>query len=313
MKEIPVYLFLGFLESGKTKFVQETLEDQRFESEGNTLVLVLEEGEEEYDSSRFSFENCYLEYLDDDNFNLDTVKQLAKKYKPDRVVVEYNGMYELQRFFEAMPDGWLIYQVMTFFDSATFLQYNKNMRQLVFDKIQYADMVVFNRFQANYSKEEFHKVIRAISRRPDIVYEYANGQVEYDDIVDPLPYDINADVIEIKDTDYAFFYRDLMEDMQKYQGKTVKFKGIVATDKRLKKGTFVIGRHIMTCCEADITYSGVVCLFDGKLPLNTRDWVKITANISIEYHSVYEQEGPVLHVNKINYCEAPEQELATFY
>ena len=42
--ETPVYLFLGFLESGKTKFIQETLEDQRFDTGENTLLLVMEEG-----------------------------------------------------------------------------------------------------------------------------------------------------------------------------------------------------------------------------------------------------------------------------
>ena len=32
MQDIEVYIFLGFLESGKTKFIQETLEDPRMEN-----------------------------------------------------------------------------------------------------------------------------------------------------------------------------------------------------------------------------------------------------------------------------------------
>ena len=47
MQQIPMYVFTGFLESGKTKFIQETLEDPRFNSGEKTLLLVLEEGEEE--------------------------------------------------------------------------------------------------------------------------------------------------------------------------------------------------------------------------------------------------------------------------
>lgn len=312
-KEIPVYLFLGFLESGKTKFIQETFEDERFDSGERTLLLVCEEGEEEYDSSRFAVKKFAVEIVSGEGLTLANLTKLCKKHNAERVVVEYNGMLELQKFFDAMPDGWMLAQVMTFFDAGTFTAYNKNMRQLVFDKIQYADMIVFNRFREDLSKEEFHKIVRACSRRPDIVYEFEGGQAEYDDIEDPLPFDIDAQIIEIEDRDYAFFYRDLMEDMNKYAGKTVRFKGLVAVDKRLKTGTIVIGRHIMTCCEADIAYSGIVCLHASALPLKTRDWVKITARIDIEYHKIYGQEGPVLKASALDYCEMPEQELATFY
>ena len=212
-----------------------------------------------------------------------------------------------------MPDGWAIAQVMTFFDATTFLTYNKNMRQLVYDKVQYADMVVFNRFRGEYSQEEFHKIIRGMSRRPGIVYEYLGGKAVYDEIVDPLPFDIDAPVIEIADRDYAFFYRDLVEETEKYRGKTVRFKGLVAVDKSMKKGTIVIGRHIMTCCEADIAYSGLVCRHKSDLAFKTRDWVMVTARIDIMYHSIYGQKGPVLSASEIAYCAPPEQELATFY
>lgn len=313
MQEIPVYLFLGFLESGKTKFIQETLEDERFDSGERTLLLVMEEGEEEYDHSRFANPSYAIEHLDPDDMSEKMLSQLVGKYSSERVVVEYNGMYELQKFFDAMPDGWAIAQVMTFFDATTFLSYNKNMRQLVYDKVQYADMVVFNRFRGEFSKEEFHKIIRGMSRRPGIVYEYLGGKAEYDEIVDPLPYDIDAPVIEIADKDYAFFYRDLVEETEKYRGKTVRFKGLVAVDKSLKKRTIVVGRHIMTCCEADIAYSGLVCRHKSDLPFQTRDWVIVTARIDIMYHSVYGQKGPVLTASRIEYAPPPEQELATFY
>ncbi len=313
VKEVPIYLFLGFLESGKTTFIQDTMQDPRFDSGENTLLLVLEEGETEYDPDQFALRSYAVESVDVDDMTAENLLAIVKKHDPDRVVVEYNGMKQLDELFEAMPDGWMINQVMTFFDSNTFLTYNQNMRQLVFDKIQYADMVVFNRFSEKYSKEEFHKLVRGISRRTEIVFEHSDGRVEYDDTVDPLPFDLNAPIVQIEDKDYAFFYRDLMEEMGKYDGKTVCFKGLVATDHRLKRGTIVVGRHIMTCCEADISFSGVVALYQGNLSLKTRDWVTLTARIDVEYHSVYEQEGPVLKIESIENCSAPEQEFATFY
>lgn len=54
-KEIPVYLFVGFLESGKTKFIQETFEDPNFDSGDKTLLLICEEGEEEYNPKSSPF------------------------------------------------------------------------------------------------------------------------------------------------------------------------------------------------------------------------------------------------------------------
>lgn len=314
MQEVLVYLFLGFLDSGKTKFIQETFEDERFdERHERTLLLVCEEGEVEYDPSRFAVQNYKIERIPQENLTLETLNKIQKEYKPERVVVEYNGMLTLDQFFEAMPDGWMIAQVMTFFDSATFLPYNKNMRQLVFDKLQYCDMAVFNRFKDAYSQEEFHKTVRAMTRRPNIVYEYENGQAVYDEIVDPLPFDINAAIIEIEDRDYAFFYRDLVEETEKYNGKIVRFKGLVAVDKKMKRGTIVVGRHIMTCCEADIAYSGLVCLHASSLPLKMRDWITVTARIDLAYHSIYGQKGPVLKATALDYAEPPEEEVATFF
>ena len=313
MKEIPVYLFLGFLESGKTKFIQETFEDERFDSGENTLLLVCEEGEEEYAPARFAVKKFEVEYVSPQELSVKALETLVERYRAERVVVEWNGMEPLDNFFNAMPDGWAIAQVMTFFDAGSFMSYNQNMRQLVYDKIQYADMVVFNRFRDSFAREDFHKIVRAVSRRPDIVYEYEGGRTVYDDIEDPLPFDIDAKIIEIADRDYAFFYRDLVEDTQKYQGKIVRFKGLVATDKKLKAGTIVVGRHIMTCCEADIAYSGLVCVHQSDLPFKTRDWVEVTARIDLEYHKVYGQEGPVLKATSIDYADPPEQELATFY
>lgn len=313
VKEIPVYLFLGFLESGKTTFIQETFEDERFESGEKTLLLVCEEGEAEYEPSRFRVKDAALETIPAKDLTLPVLTALQKKHRAERVVVEYNGMCELNQLFDAMPDGWLIAQVMTFFNAAEFLSYNKNMRQLVFDKVQYADMVVFNRFREEFSKEEFHKIIRGISRRPQIVYEFEGGKADYDDIEDPLPFDLEAEIVEIADRDYAFFYRDLMEDPEKYAGKTVHFKGLAATDKRMKAGTIVLGRHIMTCCEADIAYSGMVVRYTGNLAVKTRDWLEVTGTIVIEYDKIYGQQGPVVKASSLEFCEKPEEELATFY
>ena len=313
--ETPVYLFLGFLESGKTKFIQETLEDPRFSSGEKTLLLVCEEGEEEYETIRFSnAESVELVVIEDkEDLNEAHLAELQLKYGAERVVVEYNGMWELNDFFNAMPEGWMINQLMTFFDSRTFLNYNANMRQLVYDKLVNTQLVVFNRYDDSMDKMEFHKIVRAITRRADIVYEREDGKADFDDIEDPLPFDINAPVIEIEDRDYAFFYRDLTENLEAYIGKTVKFLGIVATDKRLDPTDIVVGRHVMTCCEADIQYCGLACVLPEEMNLKTRDWIRVTAKVEFKKHRIYKGKGPVLIAEKVVVCDAPEEQLTTFY
>ncbi|MCI8475675.1 MAG: GTPase [Clostridia bacterium] len=316
-KEIPVYLFLGFLESGKTKFIQETLEDPRMNSGERTLLLVCEEGEEEYSPESFKVDRVTKVTLESvEELTFENLENLTKKHNVDRVVVEYNGTWMLQQFFDAMPESWVINQIMTFFDATTFLNYNKNMRQLVFDKIQMTQMVVFNRFKGEFSKDDFHKIVRGISRRPDIVYEYIGGKAEFDEIEDPMPFDVNAPIIEIDDRDFAWFYRDLAENTEGYAGKTVRFKGMAAVSAKVPKGCIVLGRHIMTCCEADIAYDGFVVKLNGLVTgVKTRDWLTVTAKIAVEYNSVYRAEGPVLIAEKAERSDPPAQDeiVVTYY
>jgi uncharacterized membrane protein YcgQ (UPF0703/DUF1980 family) len=177
------------------------------------------------------------------------------------------------------------------------------------DKLLNCEMIVLNRTPENLDKEAIHKVVRGISRRTAITYDYPDGHVEYDDIEDPLPFDINAPVITIKDEDYALFYRDLSEDMGKYNGKTVKFKGLIARDGN----NILAGRHVMTCCADDIAFHPLVCVFANPTNLNTRDWVTLTGTLKVEKHKLYRGQGPVLYVSGTEFAVAPAQEVATFY
>ena len=273
--DIPVYLFTGFLDSGKTAFIQETLEDERFNSGERTLVLLCEEGENELDISKYPAKNVFIETVEDsEDLTESLFKNLVKKHKAERVVVEYNGMWLLADFYDALPNGFVVSQEITFADSSTISVYNSNMRNLVVDKLNGCELVVFNRMTEDTDKMELHKLVRGISRRTEIAYEYTDGSVEYDNIEDPLPFDIDADVIKIEDKDYAHWYRDVMEELSKYDGKTVEFKAIVADNKKFDANTFVGGRHIMTCCVDDITYCGMLCIADeGLTKPKTEDWI----------------------------------------
>lgn len=314
MATIPVYLFTGFLEGGKTHIIQESMEDQRFNSGEKTLIIQCEEGEDELDLSRFWGKNVFLETVEsEDELTREKLLSFAKDRRIDRIIIEYNGMWMLSTLYQNLPSNWAVYQEMMFADANTFLSYNANMRQLMVDKLQGCEMIVLNRTPEGVDKEAIHKVVRGISRRAAITYDYPDGHVEYDEIEDPLPFDLEAPIVEIADEDYAIFYRDLSEDMKKYDGKTVKFKGIVAHDASLGKKSVLAGRHVMTCCADDIAYHPFVCLFEEPTTLKTRDWVTLTGKIKLEKHKLYRGEGPVLYVTATEFAVKPAQEVATFY
>ena len=314
MQQIPVYAFTGFLDSGKTKFIQETLEDPRFNAGERTLVLIFEEGEEEYDLSTYPYKNVYLEVLDQQTVSTEELKALQKKYKAERVVAELNGMQQVGDLYMRFPSQWAIAQEVMFADSTTIMAYNANMRNLVMDKLVGAQMVVFNRMTPGADVMPFHKLARAANRRIDILYDYTDGTTKFDEIEDPLPFDINAPVIEVKDEDYALWYRDVSEEPEKYSGKTVRFKAQVAMLRRDKNNMFAPGRFVMTCCVEDIQFCGIPCRYDEASKLESRSWVMVTARITAEEHPLYKGDvGPMLTALSVETGAQPaDPDVATF-
>lgn len=311
--EVGVFLFTGFLESGKTTFIKNALRSDNLGEDEKTALLVFEEGEEEYDSENLGKVDLF--YLEKTDLNPDSLEKIRKTGEYTRIFVEYNGMWDVGEFFDAMPDAWGISQIMLFFNCEDILEYNRNMRQLVFDKVQYSDLVVFNRYKSGEDKTPYHKLVRAITRNSDIIFENERGAVEEDDVDDPLPFDMNADIIDIEDRDYAYFYRELSENMKAFEGKKVRFKCVTAYDKSLGPTAVVVGRHIMTCCEADTKYCGIIALHDGKNVFGTGDWRIVTGRIKIGKHKVYRGPGPILVVEKFVNC-APlygSDAITTFY
>lgn len=311
--DIPVYLFTGFLESGKTSFVNETMNDNRFARGEKTLILLCEEGEVEVDTAELEKKNIFVEIIEnEEDVNEENFKSLQKKYKPKQILIEYNGMWQLPDLYGSMPYDWILYQEITFSDARSFLTYNTNMRSLVVDKLQNCELAVFNRCNDSTDKETIHKIVRGLNRRCDIIYENEAGEVEFDNIEDPLPFDIDADIIKIDLKDYAIWYRDLLEDMDKYHNKTVKFTGVIAIDKRMPDNCFIIGRPVMTCCEDDIAFKGILCV--NRTPMmQNGDWLSLTAKLSIEKHKLYKGKGPVLYMKDYAVTSEPEDTVATFY
>ena len=103
--DLPVYLFTGFLEAGKTKFIQETLEDNRFHKGERTLLLLCEEGEEVYEPDKFCAGNVFVRNIDEESdLTVEHLKALQDEIQPERVLVEYNGMWMLDSLYGNLPE-----------------------------------------------------------------------------------------------------------------------------------------------------------------------------------------------------------------
>ena len=322
-KQIPVYLFVGQLESGKTKFIQETMEDPQFDSGDKTLLLVCEDGEIEYDPSRFAFGGVHVAQIEDKSeLTQENLAALAEKSGCGRVLVEYNGMWLLQDLYDAMPDNWVVFQCLATADGTTIKTYagDNAMRALLLDKLRASELLVVNRAEAvndDESRQLIHKLVRQASRRCDIAYEFKDGSVGYDDIPDPLPFDINAPVVEIPAEFFGVWSMDCMDEMEKYDGKTVKFLAQVCQTNRAGKGCFVPGRFAMTCCVQDIQFVGFPCKYDDYKNLEQRSWITLTAKVNVKYHPIYKGQtagstGPVLTALAIEPAEKPLDDVVTF-
>ena len=309
--QIPIFLINGQLDSGKTRFITETIEMGQFAEAQKKLLIVCEEGEEEYDAQMLKDNGVDMEVLQKEEFTTEKLKELDKKYDPWLVIVEYNGMWEPQLIEDvAKPFGWQIYQSITLFDATSFNIQWANMKSILAESVKNVDLAVFNRCKSSMQLGNYRRSIKALNPAVQIVFEDEKGEMM--SIAEQLPYDIHADVIEIDDCDYGIWYMDVSERPEVYKNKTVQFKGQVLKNKYFKDKNFVPGRKVMTCCADDTQFVGYISFYDNIASLENKQWVMVTATIKFEFQMAYKKKGPVLYVSKVVEAEAPKYELVYF-
>lgn len=306
-EKIPVYFINGFLEAGKTNFIQYTIDQDYFKIEGLTLLILCEEGVEEYDEAILKRANTVVETFDDQkDFTADALRALTEKHAPERVIIEFNGMWNLRDV--VFPADWMREQQITIVDGSTFAAYFANMRSMFMDMARYSDLILFNRVNPADDLLGWKRSILTVNAKAEIVFEDEEGPI---DVVgdEDLPYDVNAPVIEIADGDYAIWYVDAMQQEERYEGKTVSFLAMVYRPRTFIGDKFIPGRFVMTCCAQDVSFLGYMCRFKGAKKLHTRNWVRVTATIHYEDTKDYNGRGPVLYAEKIEPAAKPKQEV----
>ena len=308
--DIPVYLVAGFLDAGKTNFINGILEDG-FAREDKTLLICCEEGDEEYEKK--ALDNVTVVTVDDEEeLTLAFCKELEKKYRPKQVLIEYNGMWQMEKLYrDVLPANWVLYQIMTFVHAPTFELFVKNMGQLMMEKITNADMLVFNRCTEELKATLRSRNLRMVNRRADIYLEDNAGNSEDYNNDDTCPFDLDQELIDIPDDDFGVWYVDVMDHPDRWAGKMVHMKLIMCHSKKYP-GIHCPGRFAMVCCENDVQFLGLIAKGRDLNQYQNRDWIEVTARMAVENHEAYQGKGPVMHVISIGPCEKPAQEVVTF-
>lgn len=307
----PVFIINGFLESGKTDFISYTLSQPYFRTKGRTLLLQCEEGEIEYDPILLKEVNTDLELIEElEEFTPQKLLELDKKYKPERIIIEWNGMWDFRKL--KLPMFWKVEQQMTCIDASTFAMYFSNMRSLLAEMIRGSEMIIFNRCDSVVDElPSFKRNIKAVNQSAEIIFEGSEGEITTI-FEDDLPYSLDADIIELDDTGYGIWYIDSLDNLDRYVGKTISFVAEVYNPPGFPKGYFVPGRRAMTCCADDIAFLGFACEYDKADMLKEHQWVKVTAKVRIESFPGYEGEGPVLEALSVENAAKPKEEIISF-
>lgn len=311
---IPVYVFTGFLESGKSTLIKETLLDPGFGRDEKTLLITCEEGMEEYDDVFLKKTNTTLLHVSsEDNLTYAFLKQCNATIEPDRVMIEFNGTWKLTEFIQVeYPYDWLLVQIISTIDASTFQRYVTNMRSMIYDQLLHSEAIIFNRCEDTTDIQYLRNNIKAINKSAQLIYESKSGEIlELKDIA--MPFDITRDVIEVSDDDYGIWYMDALEHPHTYEGKIIRLKGkVVATHIEGTPNAFVFGRYAMVCCADDTSLIGLLCHYKNASQLTPKDWVLIDAQVEVEYDEGYQGEVPILYTKNVKITDALDDELVYF-
>ena len=306
----PVFIINGFLESGKTEFICYTLDQPYFQIKGRTLLILCEEGENEYEEKLLKKSRTDLVLIEDEEeFNTAHLMELEKQYKPERILIEYNGMWNFKNM--KLPFHWRVEQQITTIDASTFPMYYTNMKSLLAEMIRGSEMIIFNRCDGIEDLSSYKRNVKAINQRADIIFEDSEGEINQI-FEDDIPYSLDAPVLELDNEGYGIWYLDSLDHLERYIGKTVQFLAMVMKPKEFPNGYFIPGRMAMTCCAEDMAFLGFACKYAQADKLTDKQWVKVTAKVEKEYFEDYQGEGPVLHAISVEQARAPKETVISF-
>lgn len=308
---VPVYVINGFLDSGKSEFINYTITQPYFQSKATTLLIVCEEGDVEFDEKVLKKTNTVMVTIDEEGeFTSSNLIELEKKYKPKRIIIEWNGMWNAKEM--KLPWHWKLEQQITMIEGPTFSTYFTNMKSLLAEMLRKSELIIMNRCDSLVDKiPTYKRNIKAINQQAEIIFEGKDGELNAT-LEEDLPFDLKADIIKLDDTGYGIWYIDVLDNVNRYVGKKIEYTAMVLHPGGFPEGYFVPGRMAMTCCADDMAFLGYACKYDKESELEQKAWIKVTAEVKFEYFADYGKEGPVLHAISVEPTAKPKDEVISF-
>ncbi len=313
--ETPVYIFTGLLESGKTTLIQEVIREEGFLEPGDTVLIQCEDGEESLSEqlcSAFAIRRIKISGCQelDENF----WRQIEKEYAPAQVLIEYNGMWEMDQLFSSnIPQDWYTGGIYSTVNAETAEIYLANMRKNFMEPLRNSNLIIINKCDENTDRLMLRRMIKLLNPQAQIAFEGKDGKM-LENEADSLPFDYSKKCVVIEDMDYGLWYIDAMEYPEHYMEKEVCFTGRYCASADPAADYFIPGRHVMTCCEDDIQFLGFICYFDDKQKNSFKhgQWVNVKVRFAYGAHEIYgDEEGPILRLLEISAAKQPVQELVT--
>jgi len=304
-----VYFVNGFLDAGKTSFIQDLLEEDYFEIKGTTLLILCEEGEVEYDDFLMDHLKVVIKKIEEEeNFNSEYIARLEEEVKPERIIVEYNGMWDRKDLI--FPKQWDDIMEIVIIDAGTFEIYAANMKSFMSEHVRKAYLTIFNNCDDVMDKmASYRRSVKAVNPSLNIVCKDKHGEDILQKFEDDLPYSLDDEIIDVRDDKFSVFYLDSLDNLDRYLGKKIVFTAQIMKAREEGKDIFLAGRFAMTCCEQDISLFGIICYYSGVGSIENDDWVEITGTVKKEYVKEYDVEFPTCIVEKICPCEKPKREV----
>lgn len=306
MKELPVFLLNGFLESGKTTLIKEIVENNEQYHDNSTVIIACEDGEIEYDDDWCEKFQVHVEHIDSqDDLTVEYLEKLDSIYMPDRIVIEYNSFFDWEA--QEFPEYMVIYQQITLIDAKTFNVMFNNMKKIFQQMVLNSSLVIFNRCDGIKDLGLYRRWIRGLTQQAQIAFEDKNGNLTTM-LDEDLPYDLSKDVICFEEDVYPTWYVDVFDNYEKYFNKTFKFKAFV---RGIEKKTIVVGHDVMTCCSEDIQFLGYEVVNESKTKVKIGDCVYLECYVTREYSDLAGEEVVMLHAKEITILPKEEPKVLT--
>ena len=303
---IKAYLILGFLESGKTTYLNSLL--PKISAEGKTVIICCEAGEEEYTCDSIPV----IRITKEPDFSTENLLHFAGTEHPERVLIEWNGMWDPETAVSALHDaGWEIPRIDMIADASTFTLYFSNMGYRMLNMLHTAKAIFFNRMEPELEPILRGRRLRLYNKEAAVILNYGGGSVKSYEDLDVCPVNLDADTIEIKDELFALWYIDALDHPFRYDGKRVKMCLMMRRSPRFP-GVDIPGRFAIVCCEKDMQFFGIAARGEALARFQNRNWIRITADIAVEKQALYQGLGPVLLVKEAVPCPEPTMEFVGF-